>query len=126
MASRKWVTFKDPDARFERAGPALRKAWPRLHRGDCEPWPAGNAALQDAWRDFHAGRFAAAVAAGEALGPEGAAVATKAAGVYATYLARDADEATAALRAAVERLRVRVHGLSDLPRIHHDDYTLQT
>ena len=30
------------------------------------------------------------------------------------------------LRAAVERLRVRVHGLSDLPRIHHDDYTLQT
>ena len=30
------------------------------------------------------------------------------------------------LSAAIDRLRVRVHGLSDQPRIQNDDYSLQT
>lgn len=90
------------------AGDALKKAWPKLHAGDCEPFPddkraaallkaAGKAApkldasalaaaLQDAWRAFHRGDFKAAFDAGSALGPVGASVAVKALGIHATYL----------------------------------------
>src|SRR3546814_10650225 len=92
------------------AGDALKKAWPKLHAGDCEPCPdakraaallkaAGKVApkldadalataLQDAWRAFHHGDFQAAFEAGEALGPIGASVATKALGIHATYLVK--------------------------------------
>ena len=75
MATRKWANFKAAEPHFEYAGAALRKAWPRLHRGDLEPFPKGaqSAAAQDAWRAFHAGRFQEAVEAGAALGAAGPA-----------------------------------------------------
>ena len=47
------------------------------------------AALQSAWRAYHRGDFAAAVAEGTALGPIGANAANKAANIYATYLETD-------------------------------------
>ena len=116
------------------AGAALKKAWPRLHDGDCEPFPdakraaalikaAGKTApkgldadaladaLQDAWRAFHHGDFQAAFDAGQALGPVGASVAVKALGVHATHLVdRDAaklerfEQAAAIAEAAVAAL----------------------
>jgi tetratricopeptide (TPR) repeat protein len=114
MAS-KWATFPHDAKAFAYTGDALKKAWPKLHAGDCEPFPdtkraatllkaAGKAAprldadalataLQDAWRAFHHGDFQAAFEAGEALGPIGASVATKALGIHATYLVKgDADK----------------------------------
>ena len=113
MAS-KWATFPHDAKAFAYTGDTLKKAWPKLHAGDCEPFPdtkraatllkaAGKAApkldadalttaLQDAWRAFHHGDFQAAFEAGEALGPIGASVATKALGIHATYLVKgDAD-----------------------------------
>lgn len=113
MAS-KWATFPHDAKAFAYTGDALKKAWPKLHAGDCEPFPdtkraatllkaAGKAAprldadalataLQGAWRAFHHGDFQAAFEAGEALGPIGASVATKALGIHATYLVKgDAD-----------------------------------
>jgi tetratricopeptide (TPR) repeat protein len=113
MAS-KWAAFPYDAKAYAYAGEALKKAWPKLHAGDCEPYPdakraaallkaAGKAApkldadalataLQDAWRAFHHGDFQVAFQAGEALGPIGASVATKALGIHATYLAKgDAD-----------------------------------
>lgn len=114
MAAKKWVKFPHATAAFDYAGAKLAKAWDRLHAGDQEPFPdkkhiaalqkkhpklkeAGDAqavseALQDAWRDFHRGEFQKATEAGEALGPIGATVANKAEGIYATYLAKDADK----------------------------------
>lgn len=120
MATRKWANFK-AEPRFEHAGAALRKAWRRLHRGDLEPWPKGAqaAALQDAWRAFHAGRFEAAASAGAALGAAGAAVANKAAGVYATYLARDDAEALAVLRAAIARGEQATREAPDCANAHY-------
>lgn len=113
MAS-KWATFPHDAKAFAYTGDALKKAWPKLHAGDCEPFPdtkraatllkaAGKAAprldadalataLQGAWRAFHHGDFQAAFEAGEALGPIGASVATKALGIHATYMVKgDAD-----------------------------------
>jgi tetratricopeptide (TPR) repeat protein len=111
----KWAAFPHDAKAYAYAGDALKKAWPKLHAGDCEPFPdakraaallkaAGKAApkldaealataLQDAWRAFHHGDFQAAFEAGEVLGPIGASVATKALGIHATYLVKgDADK----------------------------------
>jgi len=117
MATKKggWAAFPLDGKAFDFAGDKLRKAWPRLHAGDQEPFPddkraaallkaAGKAApkglaadavatqLQDAWRAYHRGDFQAAFEAGEALGPLGASVACKAIGIHAGYLVDDEAE----------------------------------
>ncbi|MGH8033255.1 MAG: hypothetical protein ACREO8_13090 [Luteimonas sp.] len=106
-----WAAFPYAATSDAYAGDALKKAWPKLHAGDCEPYPdskraetllraAGKsapkldaealaAALQNAWRQFHAGDFKAAFDTGSALGPIGASVAVKAIGIHATYLVDD-------------------------------------
>jgi tetratricopeptide (TPR) repeat protein len=112
MASKtSWAAFPHDARAYAHAGDALKKAWPKLHAGDCERYPddkraaallkaAGKAApkldaaalavaLQDAWRDFHRGAFKAAFDAGNALGAVGASVAVKALGIHATYLVDD-------------------------------------
>ncbi len=104
-----WAAFPHDAKGFAYAGDALKKAWPKLHAGDCEPFPddrraaamikaAGKSApkgvdaaglataLQDAWRAFHHGDFKAAFEAGDKLGPVGASVAVKALGILATDL----------------------------------------
>ena len=113
-AKSSWAAFPHHAKGFAYAGDALKKAWPKLHPGDCEPFPdskraatllkaAGKAApkldadaladaLQDAWRAFHRGDFKTAFDAGQALGPIGASVAVKALGIHATYLVDDEAE----------------------------------
>ncbi len=108
MARTRWKPFAYADAAYGHAGPALEKAWSRLHRGDCEPYPdpaslkrliarhpelepsgtidAVAGALQDAWRAYHRGDFAEAVELGLGVGPLGYNVANKATNIYATYL----------------------------------------
>ncbi|MDE2407367.1 MAG: hypothetical protein KGL91_05840 [Xanthomonadaceae bacterium] len=143
MASKKsaattWAAFPHDAKAYAYAGDALKKAWPKLHAGDCEPWPetkhaaallkeAGKAAprldaealaqaLQEAWRAFHRGEFKAAFDAGSALGPVGASVAVKALGIHTTYLVEDEDEklkrfeqAAALAEAAVKALPEQVN-----------------
>ena len=111
MAKSAWKKFPYSDKAYDYAGPALKKAWSALHRGDCEPFPdeawvkkaieahpkldpkmppaKAAEALQSAWRAYHAGDFAAAAEQGEALGPLGFNAANKAANIYATYLETD-------------------------------------
>ena len=85
---RRWKPFPHAQERFGFEGDALKKHWPRLHRGDCEPFPK-SAALQDAWRAFHRGDFQLACERGLELGEQGHAVAGKAQFIYATYLEPD-------------------------------------
>lgn len=117
MANKKtgWAKFPHDAKAFDYGGDKLKKSWPSLHAGDCEPYPddkhatalikaAGKSApkgldaaalaaqLQDAWRAFHRGDFQQAFEAGEALGPVGASVAVKAIGIHATYLVDDEEE----------------------------------
>ena len=113
-AKSSWAAFPHDAKGFAYAGDALKKAWPKLHAGDCEPFPdskraaallkaAGKTApkldadaladaLQDAWRAFHRGDFKAAFDTGQALGPVGASVAVKALGIHATHLVGDEAE----------------------------------
>ena len=110
-AKSSWAAYPHDAKGYAYAGDALKKAWPKLHAGDCEPFPdskraaallkaAGKAApkldadalaeaLQDAWRAFHRGDFKAAFDAGQELGAVGASVAVKALGIHATHLVDD-------------------------------------
>ncbi len=82
MAKTKWAAFAHPAKAFTYAGEALRKNWERLHRGDREPYPK-EPDVQEAWRLFHQGRFAEAMALGLKAGGAGVTAANKAQAIYA-------------------------------------------
>jgi tetratricopeptide (TPR) repeat protein len=131
MSSHDWNAFPYPDSAFAYPGTALTRNWGRLHLGDCEPFPDAARvkallksspeladhlsdelvenpkliaeALQSAWRNYHSGRFQEAYEEGVALGPIGAVVAAKAAGIYASYLEDDEEFASTLFMDAAER-----------------------
>ena len=137
----KWAAFPHDAKGFAYAGDALKKAWPQLHAGDCEPFPdakhaaalikaAGKAApkldadaladaLQDAWRAFHRGDFKAAFEAGEKLGPVGASVAVKAIGIHATYLVDSDAEKLKRFEQAAKLAEAAVKALPDEANSHY-------
>ena len=137
-----WAAFPHDAKGYAYAGDALKKAWPKLHAGDAEPYPdakraaaliaqAGKAApkgvdadalaaaLQDAWRAFHRGDFKAAFDAGEALGPVGASVAVKALGIHATYLVDDEDEKLKRYEHAAKLAEAAVKALPEEANSHY-------
>lgn len=136
-----WAAFPHDANGYAYAGDALKKAWPKLHAGDCEPFPdakraaallkaAGKAApkldaealadaLQEAWRAFHRGDFKAAHDAGVALGPIGASVAVKALGIHATYLVADEGERLKRYEQAATLAEAAVKALPDEANSHY-------
>jgi tetratricopeptide (TPR) repeat protein len=142
VAKSAWTPFPHDADGFTYAGPALKKAWPKLHAGDCEPYPdearaasllavAGKAApkgldadrlataLQKAWRAFHHGDFKAAFDAGSELGPLGASVAVKAIGIHATYLVDDDAERLKRFEQAAKLAEVAIKALPDEANSHY-------
>jgi hypothetical protein len=125
MTAIKWKAFPYDAKDYGYEGAALGTAWNELHHGHCEPFPDATfvahafarhpklkgkldaektaAALQSAWRAYHRGDFAAAVAEGTALGPIGANAANKAANIYATYLETDRERKREILLQSAER-----------------------
>lgn len=140
-ATSAWAAFPHDAKGYAYAGDALKKAWPKLHAGDCEPFPdakraaallkaAGKAApkldaealaeaLQEAWRAFHRGDFKAAHDAGVALGPIGASVAVKAMGIHATYLVDDEGERLKRYEQAATLAEAAVKALPDEANSHY-------
>lgn len=140
-AKSSWAAFPHDAKGFAYAGDTLKKTWPKLHVGDCEPWPdakhatvllkaAGKAApkldadtlataLQDAWHAFHRGDFKAAHDAGETLGPIGASVAVKALGIHATYLVDDDAEKLRRFEQAARLAEAAVKALPDEANSHY-------
>ncbi|MCX7892569.1 MAG: hypothetical protein N2544_09440 [Burkholderiales bacterium] len=102
MAKGSWAKFPHADKAYVYEGAALKKAWDRLHRGDCEPFPKSES-IQQAWRLYHAGDFGGAVEAGLAEGLDGYNVANKAAAIYATYLEKSEARKLKLLGEAMER-----------------------
>jgi tetratricopeptide (TPR) repeat protein len=99
----KWAKFPHPDKAYAYDGAALKKAWDRLHKGDCEPFPKDEAS-QEAWRLYHAGEFEQAVAAGiEAETASGTNCANKAQAIYATYLEKSDARRQKLFEEAMER-----------------------
>lgn len=137
MAKPRWTAFPHASKAYDYAGPALAKAWPRLHQGDCEPFPdeAGLAALvaadprlkpkatlaeaaailQDAWRAYHRGDFADAVDLGLSVGFLGTNVANKATNIHATYLEEKEPARLALFQASAERAEALMAASKRLP-----------
>ncbi|KAB8193875.1 hypothetical protein FKV24_006445 [Lysobacter maris] len=137
-----WAPFPHDAKSFAYAGDTLKKAWPKLHAGDQEPYPdakraaaliaaAGKAApkkldadalaaeLQEAWRAFHRGDFKQAFDLGNALGPVGASVAIKALGIHATYLVEDDGERLKRYEQAAKLAEAAVAALPDDANSHY-------
>jgi len=129
MKQMDWRPFPYGDRAYRYTGMALSDQWQRLHRGDLEPYPTADIiaeridrcgpalasihdpahlaeALQSAWRDYHAGAFAAAIRTANALGPIGHVVVARAQIAYATYLEKDDRGALALLRDAAQRCQM--------------------
>lgn len=144
MASPKsaWAPFPLDARPYAHAGDALKKAWPKLHAGDLEPFPdaaraaalidaAGKAApkkldadalaaeLQEAWRAFHRGDFRQAYETGSALGPVGASVAVKALGIHATHLVDDDGERLKRFEQAAQLAEAALAALPDEANSHY-------
>jgi tetratricopeptide (TPR) repeat protein len=98
--ARKWVKFPHADKAYAYDAAGLKKHWPRLHKGDCEPFPK-DAAVQEAWRHFHAGEFGQAIETGLAAEGAGVHAAVKAQVVYANYLEKSDKAKLALLEEAV-------------------------
>ena len=137
-----WAAFPHDANGFAYAGDALKKAWPKLHAGDVEPYPDAKRAasllaavrtvaphgmdadslalvLQDAWRAFHRGDFKAAFEAGAKLGPLGASVAVKALGIHATYLVDDDAEKLKRFEQAAKLAEAAVQALPGEANSHY-------
>lgn len=89
MAASQWEKFPNPVKAHAYPGDALKKNWERLHRGDCEPFPADEA-VQDAWRLYHHGDFHVAYEKGISAGSVGHIAAAKSICIYADHLESDA------------------------------------
>ena len=98
---KKWTPFPRHQDAFDYPGASLKKNWPRLHRGDCEPYPESEA-VRDAWRAFHRGDFEAAWTKGSSAAPAGYLAAAKAAAAQASYLEHDKRRAEAIVKEAAE------------------------
>lgn len=101
-----WPAFPYDASAFQYAGTALKKNWPRLHRGDCEPWPADSKA-QNAWRAYHAGEFEQAVTLGLKAGGAAVGAADKATMIHANYLEPDTTRKLALFQEVVARCEAR-------------------
>lgn len=97
-----WSKFPYPTDAYTYTAAGLKKAWPRLHAGDAEPFPK-DAAVVDAWIAFHAGEFEKAAKLGLEQGMAGYAVANKATCIYATYLEKSDKKKLALFEEVAER-----------------------
>ncbi|WP_045738267.1 hypothetical protein [Xanthomonas sp. MUS 060] len=136
-----WASFPHDAKAYAYPGEALKKAWPKLHAGDREPYPdlaraqallnavgkAGkghdaqtlSAALIEAWRAFHHGQFERAYRAGQTLGVLGASVAIKALGIHTSYLVADGKDKLQCLQQAATLAEAAIAALPEEANSHY-------
>jgi len=146
MKKPRWTPFPHDQAAYEYEAGALKKNWPRLHQGDCEPFPspdwvakslgaspaakksAGKLAadpdaladaLQQAWRLYHRGDFKEACDQGLKLGLLGYTVANKAAGMQATYLEPEGEASLGLFQSAAGRAAEVAEALPSHANAHY-------
>ncbi len=135
MQIQHWTDFPHHNKAFQYDGQSLAKSWTNLHKGDCEPFPDAERVRaldpgcadpeetarlwQQAWRDYHAGRFAQAVEKALKIGLCAHALANKASGIYADYLEEDEGQRLAIYQSGIERAEAAVEAFPDDPNSHY-------
>lgn len=115
---KKWNEFPYDADEYRFDSKALKKRWPQLHKGDCEPLPSDNGLL-DAWAAFHAGEFERAVELAGDIGITAHAIANKATGIYANYLEEDEKRQLQLFQAAISRAEDAIEALPEDPNSHY-------
>ncbi len=118
MAKAKWAAFPWPSKDYAHPGEVLRKHWARLHRGDCEAFPK-EAAVQEAWRLYHQGRFADAVAAGLEAGGAGITAANKSQSIYANGVEKKEPVRIALFEEVMARAEAQAKAEPKNPNAHY-------
>lgn len=118
MDTTDWAEFPHDTKPYAYARSKLADAWSELHRGDREPLP-GDESIQEAWRRYHAGDFAGAVAAADEIGLQAHAVANKASGIYADYLEEDDERKVAIYKAGIGRAEAAIQSFPEDPNAHY-------
>ncbi len=113
-----WVAFPHAAKAFAYPGESLKKSWDSLHRGDCEPFPK-DPEVQEAWRLFHQGKFAEAVALGLASGGAGITVANKAQAIYANSLEPKENAKIALFEEVMKRAEAQAKSEPKNPNAHY-------
>ena len=139
-----WKSFPHDASGYIYAGASLEKHWPRLHLGDCEPFPdvdrvtslleaaqqetgdefGGDPVklsetLRQAWRQFHCGEFHHAVDVAAQCGLLGHVVASKSSGIYATNLEPDETNKENIFKSMMNRSESAIEALPDDPNAHY-------
>lgn len=114
----KWTPFPYDAQPYRYDATALKKAWPELHRGDCEPYPEDEDLLE-AWAAFHAGAFYEAVTLADEIGIAAHAVANKATGIYANYLEENERKQVELFQSAIDRAEWAIKKFPDDPNAHY-------
>ncbi len=113
-----WAAFPHAAKAFAYPGESLKKNWDALHRGDCEPFPK-DAGIQEAWRLFHQGKFAEAVALGLEAGGAGITVANKAQAIYANSLEPKENAKIALFEEVMKRAEAQAKSEPKNPNAHY-------
>lgn len=113
-----WAPFPHAAKAFAYPGDALKKGWEALHRGDCEPFPK-DPDVQEAWRLFHQGKFAEAVALGLQAGGAGVTVANKAQAIYANSLEPKESSKIALFEEVMKRAEAQAKSEPRNPNAHY-------
>ncbi len=130
-----WAAFPHANKAFEYTPDGLKKAWPALHKGDCEPFPslarikaldpdhpdpkAASEAMIEAWCCYHAGDFSRAVEMAEEVGLVAHTIANKASGIYADYLEDDESAQLAIYEEGMARAQSAIDAFPNDPNAHY-------
>ena len=114
----RWTAFPYDAEAYAYAPAALKKHWPRLHRGDAEPFPKEEPVAL-AWALFHAGEFQKACEAGLKAGGAGITVANKAQAIYANYLEKSEKTRLALFLEVAERAEAQAAADPDCANAHY-------
>lgn len=130
-----WQAFPHANEAFRHDSQGLKKAWPKLHKGDCEPFPTSERvkaldpdhpdlhgasdALIEAWCDYHAGDFGRAIERSQEIGLLAHVVANKASGIYADYLEDDEGRQMSLYQEGIERAKAAIEAFPNDPNAHY-------
>jgi len=105
-------------SQLDLAGDGLKTHWAALHAGNLEPYPTDER-LQNAWRLYHLGQFAAAADLGCEIGGAGLVPAAFATTIYAQYVESDAKRKPELFKEAAALCRQAADAGVDSANLHY-------